>query len=77
MLKIKKEKQAVELKECPIGLFLYRDTLALKTEYYTNVGTPACYIISSGERFCGGVDECELPSLMVYPCRVISEKIIA
>jgi hypothetical protein len=77
MLKIKKEKQAVELKECPIGLFMYQNTLALKTEYCTNEGIPECYIISSGETFCGGVDKCELPFLMVYPCRVISEKIIA
>ncbi len=77
MLKIKKEKQTVELKECPIGLFLYRDTLALKTEYQNNEGVPECYIVSSGEIFSGGVDKSELPFLMVHPCRVISEKIIA
>lgn len=77
MLKIRKEKYGVPLMDCPIGLFFYKGTLALKTEYQTNEGIPECYIVSSGETFCGGVDKSKLPYLMVYPCRIISEKIIA
>lgn len=38
----------VPLKECPVGLFMYEDTLCLKTEY----GNEA-YIVWSGEYFCG------------------------
>lgn len=39
----------VRLKECPNGLFMYEDTLCLKTEY----GNEA-YIVWSGECFWYG-----------------------
>jgi hypothetical protein len=43
----------VPLAECPIGLFRYGDTLALKTEYGNNEGRIDAYIVPSGEFFWG------------------------
>ena len=43
----------VALDECPVGLFLCGDTLALKTEYGNNEGRIDAYIVSSGEFFWG------------------------
>lgn len=49
----------MKLNDAPVGLFKYGNTLALKTEYYNQQHNgeykPACYIIKSGEYFCGGV----------------------
>ena len=53
MLIIKK-KRKVKLGNCPIGLFMFQDTVCLKSEYWIN-DRPECYIVSSGEMFCGGV----------------------
>ena len=47
----------MKLIDAPVGLFKYGSTLALKTEYSTEVngiGTPDCYIVDSGEFFWGG-----------------------
>ena len=41
------------LDDAPIGLFWYKDTLALKTEYRSNEGRIDAYIVSSGEFFWG------------------------
>lgn len=43
----------VRLDECPVGLFWHGDTLAMKSEYGDNEGRLDCYIVSSGEYFCG------------------------
>lgn len=43
----------VPLDECPVGLFLCGETLALKTEYGNNEGRIDAYIVSSGEFFWG------------------------
>lgn len=43
----------VSLADCPIGLFVFNDTLCLKTEYGTNDGAISAYIVSSGEAFWG------------------------
>ena len=43
----------VTLAECPIGLFVYGDTLCLKTEYGNNQGRIDAYIVVSGEFFWG------------------------
>lgn len=51
---ITKKKRKVRLGNCPIGLFLFQDEVCLKTEYWSN-GKPECFIVSSGEFFCGGV----------------------
>lgn len=53
-----KQNRTVKLGKCPIGLFLFEDTLCLKTEYWQN-NKPECYIVSSGEFFVGGVFEPE------------------
>lgn len=47
----------MKLIDAPVGMFEYNGTLALKTEYSTEVngiGTPDCYIVDSGEFFWGG-----------------------
>ena len=41
------------LAACPVGLFLYRDELCLKTEYRTEKGAVEAYIAASGEFFWG------------------------
>ena len=51
---ITKKKRKVRLGRCPIGLFMFQDEVCLKTEYWSN-GKPECFIVSSGEFFCGGV----------------------
>ena len=45
--------QMVSLADCPIGLFMYRGGLCLKTEYGNNEGRIDAYIVSSGEFFWG------------------------
>lgn len=53
----------VRLKECHVGLFMYEDTLCLKTEY----GNEA-YIVWSGECFWGGSKtKDEIGNVMVLP----------
>lgn len=59
----------VPLEECPIGLFICQGILALKTEYYDSVGRCECYIIESGERFCGS-DPLNLNSTLVTPVEI-------
>ena len=57
------------LEECPIGLFKSMDgiELCLKTEYGLE-----SYIVSSGERFWGGVKTLEeLAKVRVIPCKVV------
>lgn len=45
--------EAITLAACPVGLFHYGDTLALKTEYSTNEGRIDAYIVRTGEFFWG------------------------
>jgi hypothetical protein len=67
---ITKKKRKVRLGNCPIGLFLFGDTICLKTEYWSN-GKPECFIVSSGEFFCGGVtDNDEYFDLFVIPLNI-------
>lgn len=55
----------------PGTLFRYNETIALKTEYYTDDGRPECYIIGSGEFFCGGANSIdELLNLLVKPIKI-------
>ena len=42
--------ERVPLRDCPTGLFLYKGTLCLRTQYSVD---PA-YVVSSGEIFTGG-----------------------
>ena len=56
----------IPFEECPVGMFTYDGELCLKTEY----GLEA-YIVSSGERFWGGVNNKEqLRHVMVCPVEV-------
>lgn len=58
--------EMIPFEECPIGMFMCGGELCLKTEY----GLEA-YIVSSGERFWGGVDTLEqLRHVKVCPVEV-------
>ena len=62
----------VRLRDCPEGLFLYEDTLAVMTEYATqtrhNPYQRDAYIVESGEYFVGGdISSLERDELMVTP----------
>lgn len=50
------------------SLFIYKDTIALKSEYKTDQGAWECHIVGSGEMFWGGVNTAEeLNQLYVAP----------
>lgn len=67
---ITKKKRKVRLGNCPIGLFMFQDEVCLKSEYWIN-DRPECYIVSSGEMFCGGVsDREEYCNLMVISLNI-------
>ena len=56
-----------ELRDCPIGLFLYNNELCMKTEYDLD-----SYIVSSGEMFWGGVSSREeLAHVKVRPYLIL------
>lgn len=46
------------------NLFIYGSTIALKSEY-TRDGKPECYILGSGEFFCGGKDITDINKITV------------
>jgi hypothetical protein len=69
-------KRRVRFKNCPVGLFMHGDTIALMTEYATERRTNGvlsgvnrnAYIVSSGEAFWGGTsDGAVRDELMVTP----------
>lgn len=48
----------MKLIDAPVGVFVFRDEFVLKTEYMTNIDgvyIPDCYILSTGEKFWGGM----------------------
>lgn len=48
----------MKLIDAPVGVFVFRDELVLKTEYKTDIDgvyIPDCYILSTGEKFWGGM----------------------
>ena len=64
--------EAVPLKECPPGLFLWNGNLCFRSEYATMTETnprqPDAYVVESGEYFWGGVsDSRSRDELMVQP----------
>ena len=77
-MKLIPAKHRVRLNNCPYGLFLHGDTLAMMTEYSCTVehkGEPRnqrdAYIVSSGEYFWGGAkDTVERGRLLVTPVQV-------
>jgi hypothetical protein len=61
----------VRLADLEVGsLFQYENTIALKTEYRTNM-TIECYIVGSGEFFWGGTNKAvDLNNLLVTPITI-------
>jgi hypothetical protein len=59
----------VKLKDLPNGsLFVYKNTIALKTEYLTEAMACECFIVGTGEMFWGGTKSAEeLNELVVTP----------
>jgi hypothetical protein len=53
MITLSPQKRRRTLLNCPVGLFLCRDQICLKTEYGNNDGRIDAYIVSSGEFFWG------------------------
>lgn len=52
----------MRLIDAPVGVFVFQDELVLKTEYMTNIDgvyIPDCYILSTGEKFWGGMKSTE------------------
>lgn len=51
----------VRLKNCPPGLFWYKDALCFRSEYSTvttkNPWQPDAYVVASGEYFWGGTSD--------------------
>ena len=67
---ITEQKRKKRLGNCPIGLFMFKGELCVKTEYWTN-NKPDCYIISSGEYFCGGTTDVDIfLDLKVVPLNI-------
>jgi hypothetical protein len=65
--------EAVELRDCPPGLFWFNGTLGFKSEYTTTLENPRryqcdAYVVESGEYFWGGAkNTAERAKLMVHP----------
>lgn len=67
----------MRLIDAPVGLFMWNDTLCLKTEYFTN-GRVEAYVVSSGECFWGGVRTAEeVNNIEVIPIDTNSEVNVA
>lgn len=52
----------MKLIDAPVGVFVFHDELVLKTEYMVNIDgvyIPDCYILSTGEKFWGGMKSTE------------------
>lgn len=58
----------------PGTLFRYGETIALKTEYYSDDGRVWAFIVGTGEFFYGGFTSPEdVNNLIVEPVEVINE----
>lgn len=78
-MKLMAEIKRVQIEELsPGSLFIYNDTLALKSEYKRNNGACDCFIVGSGCSFWGGTNSPEeLNSLWVYPVVEVPELLVA
>jgi len=48
------------IKDAPVGILYLTDSIIFKTEYFNKDNHPECYIIESGEFYCGKYDvECK------------------
>jgi hypothetical protein len=66
-------KKKIKLDELEPGkLFIYNETIALKTEYFTENGAIEAFIVGSGEMFWGGTSNAkEQSQLEVRELRII------
>jgi hypothetical protein len=70
--------EEVPLADCPFGLFLWHETLALKTQYRARDSSIVAYVVSSGECFYGDARLCdELAKLMVRPVISADEEAVS
>ena len=69
-----KQFESTTLEACPVGLFMYDNTLCLKTEYqslYANGYHCDAYICDTGEAFWGGAKNVtERDNLIVTPVEI-------
>jgi hypothetical protein len=75
-IRIDRKAKLCTLADCPIGLFLYQDTLCFKSEYGDNDGFVHAYIVWSGEYLWGSPNaktKYEQSQLMVLPLKVIED----
>jgi hypothetical protein len=69
--------EEVPLADCPFGLFMWNETLALKTRYRARDGGIIAYVVSSGEFFYGDAMLCdELAKIMVRPVIAADEEAV-
>lgn len=62
---------ALQLRQCPPGLFLFGNCLGFKTEYRTESGRTEAFVVESGESFQGGAKSSEdREALMVIPVEI-------
>lgn len=71
-MKVLKSRGTIRLIDLPNGeLFMFGETIALKSEYKTDKGACECHIVGSGEMFWGGAKTAsELNNLSVTPLRI-------
>lgn len=70
-MKVTKSSKRVRIGNLKPGLFLYEDTLCLKTEYISTTARCECYIVKSGEILTvGGIDSDKFNALLVTPLYV-------
>ena len=70
---IKPTEFEMPLSEAPVGLFLHKDDLCLKSEYAKD-GYAECFICESGEALLGGTSTLVLRHrLMVILCEAVWE----
>ena len=72
-MELRLQKRRVKLCDLKRGkLFMFNETLGMKTEYSTEHGAIEAYIVDSGCMFWGGTDLPKVQrNLLVYPVDVI------
>ena len=70
-MNFKAKSKPVQLRDCPVGLFLFDGSLGYKSEYGDNRGFVHAYCFGSGEYFWGGAKNAhDQGSLMVTPMKL-------
>lgn len=75
-MELRVQKRRVKLRDLKNGkLFMYNETLGMKSEYHTAHGAVEAFIVDSGCMFWGGTDRVETQkNLLVYPVDVIDKQ---